>query len=1011
MGLPGRVCDILLEIGVLLLLVFTPLVFGGVHPFTYATAETLIFILSALWLFKAIAIARWPDAPSLAGGGAFPLPTGLILALLAFLALVVLQLVALPEGIRALLSPRAAALVGEMTRDLPLEAGAGLRSHTTLSVYPYATRIELCKMASVAALFFLTAVNLRDKPAADRLTRPRWAAAVAVWFLSASVVNGILASGLGLDAPAVVVLFIAEAGVTAAVAGFVRLSSKTKWLWLGVLMGGAVSFLGVAQHLSGTTKIFWFWESEFGGGPFATFPNRNDFAAYINVLIPIAVVLLFAGWEERRKTRGPSVLAGLEPQFWAGLVTAFSRVLLWLSLVVMTTGLFMCGSRGGAIGLGASIGTLSILLAASQRGRRRLAGLIFAVTILVSLALFISGEETISRFMRLTSERRDRLWIWRDTIKVIRDFPLVGTGLDTFLSIFPVYKTNPTTSRLINHAHNEYLQMLLEMGIAGTAAVALAVVMVFGRFVRFARSRAGHTGWWCVVGILSGLAGVMANGIFTLCIRVPANLYLIAVVTGVGMACVAEPRSPVRARGEEEDEAASDPRRAAPAPSGPAGGRWRLLVLAGGTTLGMALTLPITWYSFAAGSAFQQARLAEESKQPLSAQLRWLKRAAQRDRSYARAYYEVAKVYHVLAQSPALAERQFEEDTPSTPKLIAAALLNYQKAIAAQPTNAEFHRGLALFLAWDPELTPAQRMSRVEAAFQRAIKLAPNDESTWIVFGTFYEAAGNQERALACFQNALNIRTNPLPRIVDILVRQKTPAQDIERILPPRPECFVAAAEILAGAGRPSEARHFLDAASRLPDAASGEIAIRIAWTYLRLEDGLSAAQWLQQCIAHSPANMDMRRLLVTVYLRNGKPDKAVEEARRLVAEEPQSAEDCVSLADALIAKGDPLEAETCYRRAVRLAPFDFRYTQALSSLLKGESRVTEAKRAVQDFIAGNPDSAQAHGILGGMLLQEGRLDEALSEYQRAVALDPKSAEWRAGGDEIARRKALEKLK
>ena len=52
MGLPGRVCDILLEIGVVLLLVFTPLVFGGVHPFTYAMAETLIFILSALWPAK-----------------------------------------------------------------------------------------------------------------------------------------------------------------------------------------------------------------------------------------------------------------------------------------------------------------------------------------------------------------------------------------------------------------------------------------------------------------------------------------------------------------------------------------------------------------------------------------------------------------------------------------------------------------------------------------------------------------------------------------------------------------------------------------------------------------------------------------------------------------------------------------------------------------------------------------------------------------------------------------------
>jgi cytochrome c-type biogenesis protein CcmH/NrfG len=152
-----------------------------------------------------------------------------------------------------------------------------------------------------------------------------------------------------------------------------------------------------------------------------------------------------------------------------------------------------------------------------------------------------------------------------------------------------------------------------------------------------------------------------------------------------------------------------------------------------------------------------------------------------------------------------------------------------------------------------------------------------------------------------------------------------------------------------------------------------------------------------------------VRRLLVTAYLRNRQTDKAVEEARRLVAQGPPSAENCVRLAEVLMAKGDPQEAETFYRRAAGLAPHELRYALALSGLLNGQKRLTEAAQAVRDFIVGNPDSAEAHGFLAGLLRQQGRLDEALSEYQRAAALDPKNAEWRAGREEIEGKKANEK--
>ena len=78
----------------------------------------------------------------------------------------------------------------------------------------------------------------------------------------------------------------------------------------------------------------------------------------------------------------------------------------------------------------------------------------------------------------------NRLTIWRETVPIVRDFWLTGTGAGTYQRAMFVYQQS-TRAVYFNQAHNHYLQVAAEGGLllAGALAIALAV------FVRAARER------------------------------------------------------------------------------------------------------------------------------------------------------------------------------------------------------------------------------------------------------------------------------------------------------------------------------------------------------------------------------------------------------------------------------------------------------------------------------------------------------------------------------------------
>src|SRR5260370_35319673 len=72
-------------------------------------------------------------------------------------------------------------------------------------------------------------------------------------------------------------------------------------LWFLMSLGFFVSVFGILQYLTFNGKLYWFRVLRYGGEPFGPYVNRNHFAGFAEILIPVALVPLVLG-KVRRET-------------------------------------------------------------------------------------------------------------------------------------------------------------------------------------------------------------------------------------------------------------------------------------------------------------------------------------------------------------------------------------------------------------------------------------------------------------------------------------------------------------------------------------------------------------------------------------------------------------------------------------------------------------------------------------------------------------------------------------
>jgi len=207
------------------------------------------------------------------------------------------------------------------------------------------------------------------------------------------------------------------------------------------------------HHLYGRIQIA--VPSGFETAVFGPYLNRNHFAT------PIAIGTGLAA--------GLAASVGLENGGFLRLLhlpREMARVILLAGAsLFLTVTAAASGSRSGALAALAALGIVALRVL----GRRFL-----VVTLLVGGALVtLSGSATFERFMRLDVVQ-SRWAPWVDMTTLLRFFPVFGSGIGTFAAAYWPYQRN-VAYEFWQHAHNDYLQWLVEAGALGLVALALAI--------------------------------------------------------------------------------------------------------------------------------------------------------------------------------------------------------------------------------------------------------------------------------------------------------------------------------------------------------------------------------------------------------------------------------------------------------------------------------------------------------------------------------------------------------
>src|ERR1700722_3909604 len=143
--------------------------------------------------------------------------------------------------------------------------------------------------------------------------------------------------------------------------------------------------------------------------------------------------------------------------------------------------------------------------------------------------------------MSIHSEAREeinggvRLTIDRDCLRMVLKKPLLGWGLGAFPIAYPAFRSFYTTF-FVNQAHNDYLQLLVETGLAGFAIAVWFLVLVFrqaaGKLKDWTESASGAL----TVAALLGCVGILVHSFLDFNLQIPANAVLFYVLCAVAAA-------------------------------------------------------------------------------------------------------------------------------------------------------------------------------------------------------------------------------------------------------------------------------------------------------------------------------------------------------------------------------------------------------------------------------------------------------------------------------------------
>jgi hypothetical protein len=311
-----------------------------------------------------------------------------------------------------------------------------------------------------------------------------------------------------------------------------------------VVLGLLLAALALAQAASGTRLIYGVFQPlEGDAAAFGPFVNRNHFAGYMLLIVPLAFGRCARAWQ-RYNGR-----VGRRPNWRRRLIALQSPEgsrLVYASIPAVATAaaLVASGSRGGLLAL---VGSL-LLAGVALRRRSGLAAWFFAFVLVGTVVSWWGFEQVGERLARAPGDRGSRTVVWRDSLTRLDGLWLAGSGFNTFApamsrvgawtlpegaSAWPGWFDPAAAARSgfrtpagldglawYREAHNDYLQLLVETGAVGLLLALWGVVRLW---------RATFADPW----LLAAPVGVLLHSLVDFPLQIPAVAVLFVVVAGL----------------------------------------------------------------------------------------------------------------------------------------------------------------------------------------------------------------------------------------------------------------------------------------------------------------------------------------------------------------------------------------------------------------------------------------------------------------------------------------------
>jgi O-antigen ligase len=326
-----------------------------------------------------------------------------------------------------------------------------------------------------------------------------------------------------------------------------QIGSLMRWLLLAGLVQAS---LGILQVGSGPESLLYFGNSYGAHAATGTYVNKNHLAGLLAMLIPLAVAVWTLALKPRDSFKeDPSVRHGRTDD-----TRAAQRVIWSAAMVVLLLALLLTRSRAG-IACGLLAASLTLLVFMRERhsmgariGIALIAAIAFSMALVTGLTPMLEPLQTDAlsiawsgrwNIARVAMQAGDLFFPW-------------GSGLGTFNDVFARFQT-PELPGYIEHAHNDYVEAYVELGLPGLIVMGLLLFAFLRRALALLRRPPVDTLSHLQYGAGLGVFALLLHGMVDFNFHIPANALVFGVLCGV---FVYEPRdievrSPVNLQGND----------------------------------------------------------------------------------------------------------------------------------------------------------------------------------------------------------------------------------------------------------------------------------------------------------------------------------------------------------------------------------------------------------------------------------------------------------------------------